>query len=85
MARRAAVNLETLAFLDADIDPAFVTSRPESEVFGTRYYHHIRRPSPDGFAEVCLIIGIFVYLLQRPIFFSVNCHSSFYGFYDLSY
>ncbi|KAG6746834.1 hypothetical protein POTOM_049204 [Populus tomentosa] len=46
LTRRAAVNPETPSFLDTD--PAFVTSRPEIEVFGTRYYRHIRHPSPDG-------------------------------------
>ncbi|KAH8491838.1 hypothetical protein H0E87_021437 [Populus deltoides] len=56
--RRAAVNPETLSFLDTD--PAFITSRPEPEVFGTRYYRHIRHPSPDGLAEIMMLQNSFI-------------------------
>ena len=41
-----------------DTDPGFVTSFPEQEVFGTRYYRHIRHPSPDGLARVCSTLEI---------------------------
>ncbi|KAL3575041.1 hypothetical protein D5086_023142 [Populus alba] len=56
--RRAAVNPETLSFLDTD--SAFITSRPEPEVFGTRYYRHIRHPSPDGLAEIMMLQNSFI-------------------------
>lgn len=72
MARRAAVNPETLSFLDTD--PAFVTSRSEPEVFGTRYYRHVRHPSPDGFAEVCIFIRICLLLMKTYSLFSQLGH-----------
>uniref|UniRef100_A0A2P2KB25 RING-type E3 ubiquitin transferase n=1 Tax=Rhizophora mucronata TaxID=61149 RepID=A0A2P2KB25_RHIMU len=53
LTRRAAVNPETLSFLDTD--PAFPPPRLEPEVFGTRYYRHLRHPSPDGFAEIMML------------------------------
>ncbi|KAL9375013.1 hypothetical protein Peur_031892 [Populus x canadensis] len=58
LTRRAAVNPETPSFLDTD--PAFVTSRPEIEVFGTRYYRHIRHPSPDGLARMMMLQNSFI-------------------------
>nr|TKR90348.1 hypothetical protein D5086_0000234630 [Populus alba] len=58
LTRRAAVNPETPSFLDTD--PAFVTSRPEIEVFGTRYYRHIRHPSPDGPARMMMLPNSFI-------------------------
>ncbi|KDP35178.1 hypothetical protein JCGZ_10712 [Jatropha curcas] len=58
LGRRATVNPETLSFLDTD--PAFVSSRPEPEVFGSRYYRHVRHPSPDGLAEIMLLQNSFM-------------------------
>lgn len=52
------MNPETLPFLDTDA--AFVASYPESEVFGSRYYRHVRHPSPDGLAEVCPLLKVFL-------------------------
>ncbi|XP_021810887.1 uncharacterized protein LOC110754158 [Prunus avium] len=51
LARRT-VSPETVSFLDSE--PDFVTSRPESEVFGGRCYRHVRHPSPEGLAEIML-------------------------------
>ncbi|MBA0604457.1 hypothetical protein Godav_017116, partial [Gossypium davidsonii] len=48
---RRTVNPETLSFLDSD--SAFISSRPEPDFFGSRYYRHARHPSPEGLAEVC--------------------------------
>ncbi|PPR99363.1 hypothetical protein GOBAR_AA21310 [Gossypium barbadense] len=48
---RRTVNSETLSFLDSD--SAFISSRPEPDFFGSRYYRHARHPSPEGLAEVC--------------------------------
>jgi hypothetical protein len=67
LSRRAAVNPETPSFLDTD--PAFVTSRPEIEVFGTRYYRHIRHPSPDGLARVCSTLEISIWVVLFSGFF----------------
>ncbi|KAF2325769.1 hypothetical protein GH714_039496 [Hevea brasiliensis] len=58
LGRRATVNPETLSFLDTD--PAFVTSRPGPEVFGSRYYRHVRHPSPDGLAEMMMLQNSFM-------------------------
>ncbi|KAH7549361.1 hypothetical protein JRO89_XS13G0019800 [Xanthoceras sorbifolium] len=49
LARRT-VNPESLSFLDSDFPS--VPPRPELDVFGPRYYRHVRHPSPDGLAEV---------------------------------
>ncbi|MBA0819475.1 hypothetical protein Gohar_022065 [Gossypium harknessii] len=46
---RRTVNPETLSFLDSD--SAFISSRPEPDFFGSRYYRHARHPSPEGLAE----------------------------------
>ncbi|KAF9667573.1 hypothetical protein SADUNF_Sadunf15G0037400 [Salix dunnii] len=53
LTRRSAVTPEAPSFLDTD--PAFVTSCPEQEVFGTRFYRHIRHPSPDGLARMMVL------------------------------
>ncbi|KAJ9174005.1 hypothetical protein P3X46_017080 [Hevea brasiliensis] len=58
LGRRATVNPETFSFLDTD--PAFVTSRPEPEVLGSRYYRHVRHPSPDGLAEIMMLQNSFM-------------------------
>ncbi|KAJ4826518.1 hypothetical protein Tsubulata_023960 [Turnera subulata] len=56
--RRTAVNPETLSFLDTD--PVFLTSRHEPEVFRSRYYRHVRHPSPDGLAEILMLQNSFI-------------------------
>lgn len=43
------MNPETLLFLDSDSD--LPTAR-SLEVSRSRYYRHVRHPSPDGLAEV---------------------------------
>ncbi|KAH9778825.1 RING-type domain-containing protein [Citrus sinensis] len=35
-----------------DFDSPFALARPELDVFGPRYYRHVRHPSPDGLAEL---------------------------------
>ncbi|KAJ8753699.1 hypothetical protein K2173_026375 [Erythroxylum novogranatense] len=55
--RRAAVNPDTLAFLD--MDPVLEPFQPEPEVFGARYYRHYRHTSPDGLAEVLMLQNSF--------------------------
>ncbi|KAM1129652.1 hypothetical protein ACFX13_040130 [Malus domestica] len=49
---RRNVSPETISFLDSE--PDFVSSRPESEVFGSRCFRHVRHPSPEGLAEIML-------------------------------
>ncbi|KAL5815544.1 hypothetical protein ACOSQ4_026185 [Xanthoceras sorbifolium] len=51
LARRT-VNPESLSFLDSDFPS--VPPRPELDVFGPRYYRHVRHPSPDGLAEIMM-------------------------------
>ncbi|KAM6569232.1 hypothetical protein CsatB_017217 [Cannabis sativa] len=34
-----------------DSEPDFLLERPGSEVFGARYFRHVRHPSPEGLAE----------------------------------
>ncbi|KAJ0106462.1 hypothetical protein Patl1_19186 [Pistacia atlantica] len=46
---RRTVTPDSLPFPDSD--PAFGFGRPELDVFGPRYYRHLRHPSPDGLAE----------------------------------
>ncbi|XP_050237127.1 E3 ubiquitin-protein ligase MBR2-like [Mercurialis annua] len=53
LGRRAAANPDTLSFLDSE--PAFLSSRPEPEVFGSRYHRHVRHPSPEGLAEIMFL------------------------------
>ncbi|KAF5734535.1 putative ring finger containing protein [Tripterygium wilfordii] len=50
---RRTVNPDTLPFLDSDT--SFVTSHPEPEVFGSRYYPHVQHPSPDAIAEIMML------------------------------
>lgn len=54
LARRT-VNPESLSFLDSDF--AFAPPpRPDLDVFGpSRYYRHVRHPSPDGLAEIMML------------------------------
>ncbi|XWS50769.1 hypothetical protein CRYUN_Cryun12cG0116200 [Craigia yunnanensis] len=52
LARRT-VNPETLSFLDSD--SAFISTRPEPDFFGARYYRHVRHPSPEGLAEIMML------------------------------
>ena len=67
LGRRAAVNPETLSFLDTD--SVFVTSRPEAELFGSRYYRHVRHPSPDGLGDSlrCVHIAQVFYVLPAGV------------------
>jgi len=68
------VNPEPISFLDSDSD--YVPTLPGSEVFGTRYYRHVRHPSPEGLAEVCpssiyssvniILVGV-VFVYSLPI------------------
>ncbi|KAM0980125.1 hypothetical protein ACFX2I_015809 [Malus domestica] len=51
LARRN-VSPETLSFLDSE--PDFVSSRRETEVFGSRCFRHVRHPSPEDLAEIML-------------------------------
>ncbi|XP_065860762.1 uncharacterized protein [Euphorbia lathyris] len=60
LGRRASVNPETVSFLDTEPEPAFLSSRPEPEVFGSRYYRHVRHPSPDGLAEFMMLHNSFM-------------------------
>ncbi|XP_022137196.1 uncharacterized protein LOC111008721 isoform X2 [Momordica charantia] len=48
---RRTVNPETLLFLDSDSD--LPTAR-SLEVSRSRYYRHVRHPSPDGLAEIMM-------------------------------
>ncbi|GAV81974.1 zf-RING_2 domain-containing protein [Cephalotus follicularis] len=48
---RRTVNPESLSFWDSDS----VSTRPEPDIFATRYYRHVRHPSPDGFAEIMIL------------------------------
>lgn len=58
---------DTTLFLDSD--PEFVPERPGSEIVGTRYYRHVRHPTPEGLAEVCCSIdALFI------VYFSIICH-----------
>ncbi|XVE58753.1 hypothetical protein DITRI_Ditri04bG0194400 [Diplodiscus trichospermus] len=50
---RRTVNPETLSFLDSD--SAFISTHPESNPFGARYYRHVRHPSPEGLAEIMML------------------------------
>ncbi|KAK2647953.1 hypothetical protein Ddye_015442 [Dipteronia dyeriana] len=52
LARRT-VNPESLSFLDSDF--TFAPPRPVLDVFGPRYYRHLRHPSPDGLAEIMML------------------------------
>ncbi|XWS37627.1 hypothetical protein CRYUN_Cryun19dG0061000 [Craigia yunnanensis] len=52
LARRT-VNPETLSFLD--FDSAFISTRPEPDFFGARYYCHVRHPSPDGLSKIMML------------------------------
>lgn len=38
-----------------DFDSPFALARPELDVFGPRYYRHVRHPSPDGLAEIMML------------------------------
>ncbi|WCJ21917.1 RING/U-box superfamily protein [Euphorbia peplus] len=66
LGRRASVNPETVSFLDTEAEtetetePVFLSSRPEPEVFGSRYYRHVRHPSPDGLAEFMMLHNSFI-------------------------
>ncbi|XWS48315.1 hypothetical protein CRYUN_Cryun13aG0065000 [Craigia yunnanensis] len=53
---RRTVNPETLSFLDSD--SAFISSRPEPDFFGARYFRHVRHPSPEGLAEVAALFNL---------------------------
>ncbi|KAG4190917.1 hypothetical protein ERO13_A07G059400v2 [Gossypium hirsutum] len=55
---RRTVNSETLSFLDSD--SAFISSRPEPDFFGSRYYRHARHPSPEGLAEIVMLQNNFL-------------------------
>lgn len=58
LGRRPTINpSETLSFLETE--PDFLSSRPEPEVFGGRFYRHVRHPSPDGLAEVFHYFTVF--------------------------
>ncbi|XWS60971.1 hypothetical protein CRYUN_Cryun07bG0085000 [Craigia yunnanensis] len=50
---RRTLNPETLSFLDSD--SAFISTRPEPDFFGARYYRHVRHPSPEGLAEIMML------------------------------
>ncbi|XP_031254161.1 E3 ubiquitin-protein ligase MBR1 [Pistacia vera] len=50
---RRTVTPDSLPFPDSD--PAFGFGRPELDVFGPRYYRHLRHPSPDGLAEIMML------------------------------
>ncbi|KAJ6687744.1 E3 UBIQUITIN-PROTEIN LIGASE RNF165 [Salix koriyanagi] len=58
LTRLSAVTPEAPSFLDTD--RAFVTSCPEQEVSGTRYYRHNRHPSPDGLARMMVLQNRFI-------------------------
>ena len=49
---RRATNSEHISFHDSD--PTIGMMRPGSDVFGPRYYRHVRHRSPEGLAEVWL-------------------------------
>ncbi|KAM6593574.1 uncharacterized protein LOC133029084 [Cannabis sativa] len=38
-----------------DSEPDFLLERPGSEVFGARYFRHVRHPSPEGLAEIMML------------------------------
>ncbi|XP_062117024.1 uncharacterized protein LOC133830924 isoform X2 [Humulus lupulus] len=38
-----------------DTEPNFLLERPGSEVFGARYFRHVRHPSPEGLAEIMML------------------------------
>lgn len=68
---------ETVSFLDSE--PDFVTSRPESEVFGGRCYRHVRHPSPEGLAEVLFTLAL-AHSVSHLIWFGTkNCFSKHYA------
>lgn len=48
LGRRTTVNPESLLFLDSDSD---IPTARSLEVSRSRYYRHVRHPSPDGLAE----------------------------------
>ncbi|XVF11372.1 hypothetical protein REPUB_Repub08aG0022300 [Reevesia pubescens] len=50
---RRTENPETLSFLDSD--SAFISTRPEPDFLGSRYYRHVRHPSPEGLAEIMML------------------------------
>ncbi|KAF3438599.1 hypothetical protein FNV43_RR21362 [Rhamnella rubrinervis] len=50
---RRTVSPDTTLFLDSD--PEFVPERPGSEIVGTRYYRHVRHPTPEGLAEIMMV------------------------------
>ncbi|PON38942.1 43kDa postsynaptic protein [Parasponia andersonii] len=52
LARRT-VTPEPPSFFDTE--PDFLSERPGSEVFGARYFHHVRHPSPEGLAEIMML------------------------------
>lgn len=52
LARRAVIP-EPTPFFDTESD--FLSERPGSEVFGARYFRHVRHPSPEGLAEIMML------------------------------
>ncbi|XVF11374.1 hypothetical protein REPUB_Repub08aG0022500 [Reevesia pubescens] len=50
---RRTENPETLSFLNSD--SAFISTRPEPDFLGSRYYRHVRHPSPEGLAEIMML------------------------------
>ncbi|GKV23607.1 hypothetical protein SLEP1_g33315 [Rubroshorea leprosula] len=50
---RRTVTPEAFSFLDSD--SGFVSSHPEPDFFASRYYRHVRHPSPEGLAEIFML------------------------------
>lgn len=55
LARRPVLPEPTSFF---DTEPDFLSERSASEDFGGRYFRHVRHPSPEGLAEVCIDIRL---------------------------
>lgn len=55
---RRATNSEHISFHDSD--PTIGMMRPGSDVFGPRYYRHVRHRSPEGLAEIVLFESNFL-------------------------
>lgn len=69
LARRTVIPEPTSFF---DTEPDFLSERSASEDFGARYYRHVRHPSPEGLAEVCIDIG-FLYVIRSITMFCLWC------------
>ncbi|PSR89060.1 Cyclin-T1 like [Actinidia chinensis var. chinensis] len=54
---RRMVNPEPTSFMDSD--HSFVMTHSGFDVFGARFHHHVRYPSPDGLEEACPRIPFF--------------------------